>query len=177
MTNVQYYSIKIINCSYEIYPIKLHVLFTHAAKILHSHEWPDNLHRTQNFADWRIRAPVLAALVQPFYMSRGTNKRFAWWKSWMAMRRNLKEIVEKRYAHCPGVFEDIKPFTTTWWNIFFKITDIFKLKTGILRCCCLSMFNNNILILLKCKIYINFDTFFLVDDISIKVYIDDSPTY
>ena len=32
-----------INCSCEIYPIKSHVLFTHAAKILHSHNWPDNL--------------------------------------------------------------------------------------------------------------------------------------
>ena len=54
--------------------------------------WPNNLHWPQNYADWRIRAAVLAVSVQPFYVSCGTNKHFAWWKSWMVMRRNLKEF-------------------------------------------------------------------------------------
>ena len=31
----------------KIYPIKSHVLFTHAAKILHSHNWPDNVNRNE----------------------------------------------------------------------------------------------------------------------------------
>ena len=30
--------------------------------------------------------------------------------------------------------------------------------------------------MLKCKIYIDIVKFFLVDDISVKVYIDNSPT-
>ena len=42
-----FFSIKITNCSYEIYPIKSHDLFTQAAKILHSHNRPDYLF-TQN---------------------------------------------------------------------------------------------------------------------------------
>ena len=40
--NVQYFSIKITDCSYKIYPIKSHALFTQATKILHSHNWPDD---------------------------------------------------------------------------------------------------------------------------------------
>ena len=39
----------------------------------------------------------------------------------------------KYYDHCPDVFDDTKLFTTTRWNIFLKIMDIFKLKTGLLR--------------------------------------------
>ena len=30
------------------------------------------------------------------------------------------------YVHCPDVFEDIKPFTTTHWNTFLKSVDIRK---------------------------------------------------
>ena len=34
------------------------------------------------------------------------------------------------YAHCPDVFEDIKPFTTTRWNTFLKSVDIRKDLVG-----------------------------------------------
>ena len=45
--NIQNFSIRITDCRYEIYLIKSHVLFMQAAKILYSHDWPDNLHRKQ----------------------------------------------------------------------------------------------------------------------------------
>ena len=34
------------------------------------------------------------------------------------------------YAHCPDVFEDIKPSITTRWNVFLKSVDIWKDLVG-----------------------------------------------
>ena len=83
MKNSQYISTKItINCSCEIYPIKSHVLFTHAAKILHSHNWPDMW--TENEIAYIDESVSLInwLSVQRFCISRGTNTRFWRFAEW-----------------------------------------------------------------------------------------------
>ena len=49
------------------------------------------------------------------------------------------------YAHCPDVFEDMKPFTTTRWNIILKKSWTFlSLKQVFYVVVYLSMFDNSI---------------------------------
>ena len=76
MANRPIFLQKILNCSCEIYPIKSHVLFTHAAKILHSYNWPDNVNRNEIVYIDESESLFYRPSVQRFCISRGTNTRF-----------------------------------------------------------------------------------------------------
>ena len=83
MKNGQYISTKItINCSCEIYPIKSHVLFTHAGKILHSHNWPDMWTENEIAYIDESESLINRPSVQRFCISRGTNTRFWSFAEW-----------------------------------------------------------------------------------------------
>ena len=136
MKNGQYSSTKITkNCSCEIYPIKSHVLFTHAGKILHPHNWPPIMW-TENEIAYIDESESMfhRPSVQRFCISRGTNTRFQRFAEWnhgcLGEKTSVNSSKITCYAHCPDVFEDIKPFTTTRWNTFLKSVVIRKALVG-----------------------------------------------
>ena len=132
MKNGQYISTKItINYSCKIYPIKSHILFTHAAKILHSHNWPDNVNRSEIAYIDESESLFYRPSVQRFCISRGTNtpfRHFAEWNHGCLGEVIFGEFIKTNMLMLTALmcFEDIKPFTTTRWNTFLKSVDIRK---------------------------------------------------
>ena len=83
------------------------------------HDWPNYLHRNQ------IRSidesePLLKQLRYSHFMCHVVqtkallHENYGW--ECKEIVKNLSKI--RYYTHCPGVFENMKPFTTTQWNIW-----------------------------------------------------------